>query len=187
MTRIRLPLVRDRPGGRPAVAPAARVAACNCAMTRALRRPSRRRCGLRRDGSPARMSRLVAPAGGGPPPITWTWNVERSRDRSARDTIDVTAGRTMARTAASPSASTSDGWSSPRARDGCLQTNGLHEQPAHERDSIPERDAIIDCPRADRSGPRRPEDRGLPCPSCCCSSAPWRRRHLCVRLPGRPG
>jgi hypothetical protein len=73
-----------------AVAPTARVTACDCAMTELSQ--------AIRDADVAFVGRLAgtdepvpAPADGGPPQIAWTWNVERSRDPISADTISVTA------------------------------------------------------------------------------------------------
>ena len=73
-----------------AIAPTARVAACDCAMTELSQ--------AIRDAEVAFVGRLagtnepaVAPAAGGPPQTTWTWNVERSREPISADTISVTA------------------------------------------------------------------------------------------------
>lgn len=73
-----------------AVAPTARVAACDCAMTELSQ--------AIRDADVAFVGRLAGtdepvpvPAVGGPPQITWTWKVERSRDPISADTISVTA------------------------------------------------------------------------------------------------
>jgi hypothetical protein len=73
-----------------AVAPTARVAACDCAMTELSQ--------AIRDAEVAFVGRLAgtdepvaAPAAGGPPQITWTWNVERARDPISADTVQVTA------------------------------------------------------------------------------------------------
>lgn len=90
VTRTRLLLVAIGVVAGIAVAPTARVAACDCAMTELSQ--------AIRDADVAFVGRLagtdepvVAPAGTGPPPITWTWNVERSRDPISADTMKVTA------------------------------------------------------------------------------------------------
>ena len=90
MTRIRLLLVAIGLVAGLTVAPTARVAACDCAMTELSQ--------AIRDAEVAFVGRLAgtdepaaAPAAGGPPQITWTWNVERSRDPISADTISVTA------------------------------------------------------------------------------------------------
>ena len=90
VTRIRVLLVAIGLVAGLAVAPTARVAACDCAMTELSQ--------AIRDAEVAFVGRLagtsepvVEPAAGGPPQITWTWNVERSRDPISADTIQVTA------------------------------------------------------------------------------------------------
>ena len=90
VTRIRFLVVAIGLVAGLAVAPTARVAACDCAMTELSQ--------AIRDADVAFVGRLagtdeplVAPAVGGPPQITWTWNVERSRDPISAETISVTA------------------------------------------------------------------------------------------------
>ena len=73
-----------------AIAPTARVAACDCAMTelpQAIRDADVAFVGVLA-GTDEPLPAVVA---GGPPEITWTWNVEWSRDPISADRISVTA------------------------------------------------------------------------------------------------
>lgn len=90
MTRMRGPLVAIALVTGIVVAPTARVAACDCAITELSQ--------AIRDADVAFVGRLTrtdepisAPANGGPPQITWTWKVERSRDPISADRLSVTA------------------------------------------------------------------------------------------------
>lgn len=72
-----------------AVAPTARVAACDCAMTelpQAIRDADAAFIGVL-----AGTDQAVMPVEGGPPEIAWTWQVERARDPISADRITVTA------------------------------------------------------------------------------------------------
>lgn len=90
MTRIRLLLVAIGLVAGLTVAPTARVAACDCAMSELSQ--AIRDAEVAFVGTLAGMDgHVAAPAVGEPPQITWTWNVERSRDPISADTISVTA------------------------------------------------------------------------------------------------
>jgi len=73
-----------------AIAPTARVAACDCAMTelpQAIRDADAAFIGVLAGTEQA----VPAPVEGGPPEIAWTWQVDRSRDPISADRITVTA------------------------------------------------------------------------------------------------
>lgn len=163
MTRIRLLLVAIGLAAGLAVAPTARVAACDCAMTELSQ--------AIRDADVAFVGRLagtdepvVAPAAGGPPPITWTWNVERSRDPISADTISMTAWHDDGANCGVAFGVDERWLVMGHVEEGLLQTNGCMSNQRMDG-SDPERDAIIDSlvtysviPAAD------PADGGLPMP-----------------------
>jgi len=163
VTRIRYLLVAIGLVAGLAVAPAARVAACDCAMTELSQ--------AIRDADVAFVGRLagtnepvIAPAGGGPPPITWTWSVERSRDPISADTMTMTAWHDDGANCGVAFGVDERWLVMGHVEEGRLQTNGCMSNQRLDG-SDPERDAIIDSlviyavrPAAD------PANAGLPTP-----------------------
>ena len=144
-----------------AVAPTARVAACDCAMTELSQ--------AIRDADVAFVGRLagtdepvVAPAGGGPPPITWTWNVERSRDPISADTISMTAWHDDGANCGVAFGVDERWLVMGQVEEGRLQTNGCMTN-LRMNGTDPQRDAIIDSLVTNPVGPAgEPAEGGLP-------------------------
>lgn len=163
VTRIRHLLVAIGLVAGLAVAPAARVAACDCAMTELSQ--------AIRDAEVAFVGRLagtnepaVAPAAGGPPQITWTWNVERSRDPISADTISVTAWPDDGANCGVAFGVDERWLVMGQVEEGRLQTNGcMSNQRMNGND--PEAEAIIDSLVIYSVRPAgEPVDGGLPMP-----------------------
>jgi hypothetical protein len=163
VTRVRLLLVAIGLVAGLAVVPAARVAACDCAMTELSQ--------AIRDADVAFVGRLagtdepvVAPAAGGPPPVTWTWNVERSRDPISADTISMTAWHDDGANCGVAFGVDERWLVMGQLVEGRLQTNGCMSNLRMDG-SDPERDAIIDSLVTYSVRPAsEPEDGGLPMP-----------------------
>lgn len=163
VTRFRLLFVAIGLVAGLAVAPAARVAACDCAMTELSQ--------AIRDADVAFVGRLagtdepvVAPADGGPPPITWTWNVERSRDPISADTMSVTAWHDDGANCGVAFGVDERWLVMGHVEEGRLQTNGCMSNQRMDG-SDPERDAIIDSLVTYSVRPAgEPADGGLPMP-----------------------
>jgi hypothetical protein len=163
MTRIRFLLVAIGLVAGLAVAPTARVAACDCAMTELSR--------AIRDADVAFVGRLagtdepvVAPAAGGPAPITWTWNVERSRDPISADTMNVTAWHDDGANCGVAFGVDERWLVIGQVEEGRLQTNGCMSN-LRMNGTDPERDAIIDSLVTYAVRPAsEPADGGLPMP-----------------------
>ena len=129
---------------------------------------------------------VVAPAGGGPPPITWTWNVERSRDPISADTMNVTAWHDDGANCGVAFGVDERWLVMGHVEEGRLQTNGCMSN-LRMNGTDPERDAIIDSLVTYSVRPAgEPADGGLPDagpgPARRCRGA---RRHLGRRLPAR--
>lgn len=142
MTRIRLLLAVIGLVAGLVVGPATRVAACDCAMTelsQAIRAADVAFVGrLAGTDEP-----VVAPADSGPPPITWTWNVERSREPISADTMNVTAWHDDGANCGVAFGVDERWLVMGQAQEGRLQTNGCMSN-LRMNGTDPERDAIID-------------------------------------------
>jgi hypothetical protein len=163
MTRIRLLLVVIGLVAILAVAPTARVAACDCAMTELSQ--------AIRDADVAFVGRLAgtdqpvaAPAVGGPPEITWTWNVERSRDPISADRLSVMAWQDDGANCGVAFGADERWLVVGQVEEGRLQTNGcMSNQRMNGTD--PDAEAIIDSLVTYAVRPAgEPADGGLPMP-----------------------
>lgn len=163
MTRIRFLLAVIGLVAGLVVAPVTRVAACDCAMTELSQ--------AIRDADVAFVGRLagtdepvVAPADGGPPPITWTWNVERSRDPISADTMNVTAWHDDGANCGVAFGVDERWLVIGQLEEGRLQTNGcMRNQRLHGTD--PDGEAVIDSLVTYAVRPTgEPADGGLPTP-----------------------
>lgn len=163
VTRIRLLLVAIGLVAGLVVAPTARVTACDCAMAELSQ--------AIREADVAFVGRLAgtdepvaAPAVGGPPQITWIWNVERSRDPISADRLSVTAWPDDGANCGVAFGVDERWLVMGQVEEGRLQTNGCMSN-LRMNGTDPERDAIIDSLVTHPVRPTgEPADVGLPTP-----------------------
>ncbi len=160
LRRLRGPLIVIGLVAGLAIAPTARVAACDCAMTelpQAIRDAEVAFIGVLAGTDEP----LPAPVAGGPPEITWTWQIERSRDPISADRISVTAWQDDGANCGVAFGVDERWLIVGDVADGRLQTNGCMRNQRMDR-TDPDGEAIIESLVTHSVAPGEPAEGGAP-------------------------